>query len=136
MTDPGGGSTGRQQAVSETFRIQHPAAIVEEVRRAKAGHSRRFRTVFILTWAVLVGGLALLIAFSGRVHPEFIQEYGPLFIGGIPLTIGAPSSAPAAAIRRLAVAIVGDAPRETAPATAQVPIDKSRKPLLRGLRRR
>ena len=84
----GPGHAGQQQAVAEEFRIAHPAAIVAEVSRAQSGHRRRFRIVFLLTWLVLVGGLALLIAVSGRVHPEFIAEYGPLFVSGIPLTIG------------------------------------------------
>jgi pilus assembly protein CpaE len=69
------------------------------------------------------------VPYDALVYLKAVNE-------GIPLTIGAPNSAPAAAIRRLAVAIVGDAPPETVRATAQVPVDKSRKPLLRGLRRR
>ena len=54
---------------------------------------------------------------------------------GIPLMIGAANSNPAAAIRRLAVTLVGDQPRETTATPAAV-ADKSRKPILRGLRRR
>ena len=54
---------------------------------------------------------------------------------GIPLVIGAANSAPAAAIRKLAVSLVGDQPREgvaTAPVSSAA---GARKPLLRGLRR-
>ncbi len=69
------------------------------------------------------------VPYDALVYLKAVNE-------GIPLIIGAPNSAPAAAIRRLALAIVGDAPRETVRAAAQVPVDKSRKPLLRGLRRR
>lgn len=82
------GQAGQQQAVNEEFRIQNPAAIVGEIRAARGRARLRFRLVFFATWIVLVGGLALLIALSGRVHPDFIAEYTPLFLGGIPLTIG------------------------------------------------
>jgi polar amino acid transport system permease protein len=81
-------SAGQQQAVTEEFRIDNPAAIVGEIRAARGRARLRFRIVFFATWIVLVGGLATLIALSGRVHPDFIAEYTPLFLGGIPLTIG------------------------------------------------
>ena len=54
---------------------------------------------------------------------------------GIPLTIGAPNSAPAAAIHKLAVALVGGQSREGSVAPA-ASADRGRKPLLRGLRGR
>ena len=54
---------------------------------------------------------------------------------GIPLVIGAANSAAAAAIRRLAVTLVGDQPRASS-ATAAASVDRGRKPLLRGIRRR
>ncbi len=79
---------GQQQAISEEFRIQNPAVIVGEIRAARSRARLRFRLIFFATWLVLVGGLALLIGLSGRVHPDFIAEYTPLFLGGIPLTIG------------------------------------------------
>jgi polar amino acid transport system permease protein len=79
---------GQQHAVTEEFRIQHPAAIVGDIRAARGRARLRFRVVFFATWLILVGGLAVLIALSGRVHPDFIAEYTPLFLGGIPLTIG------------------------------------------------
>ena len=70
------------------------------------------------------------IPYDALVYLKAVNE-------GVPLVIGAPNSAPAAAIRRLAAAIlVGEGPRETVPATAVGPNDKNRKPLLRGLRRR
>ena len=79
---------GQQHAITEEFLLRNPAAIVGEISVARARARLRFRLVFFATWLILVGGLSLLIAQSGRVHPEFIAEYTPLFLGGIPLTIG------------------------------------------------
>lgn len=53
---------------------------------------------------------------------------------GIPVVIGAPNSAPAQAIRRLALTLVGDQPLDRTPRASGVA--SGRKPLLRGLRRR
>jgi polar amino acid transport system permease protein len=64
-----------------------PQAIVGEIARARRRAGVRFALLFVLTWVVLVGGLGLLIASSGRVHPDFLAEYAPFFLGGIPLTI-------------------------------------------------
>jgi pilus assembly protein CpaE len=68
------------------------------------------------------------IPYDALIYLKAVNE-------GIPLTIGAPNSAPAAAIRKLALALVGDQPREGV-ATGSDPADRGRKPLLRGLRRR
>jgi polar amino acid transport system permease protein len=67
--------------------MQPPAAIVDDIRRARARAGLRFRAIFLLTWLVLVGGLALAIVSTGRVDPEFLAKYTPLFLGGVPLTI-------------------------------------------------
>jgi polar amino acid transport system permease protein len=64
-----------------------PDAIVGDIARARRRASLRFTLLFILTWVVLVGGFGLLIASSGRVHLDFLAEYAPFFLGGIPLTI-------------------------------------------------
>jgi polar amino acid transport system permease protein len=61
--------------------------IVEDIRRARRRTSIRFRVAFALTWLVLVGGLALAIASTGQVDPNFLADYAPLFLGGVPLTI-------------------------------------------------
>src|SRR4051795_7714252 len=64
-----------------------PAQVVERISRSRAGERRRFRFVFIATWVVLVGGLVLAIALSGRVKPDFIAEWGPFILGGVTVTI-------------------------------------------------
>ncbi|OGO58900.1 MAG: hypothetical protein A2V85_12025 [Chloroflexi bacterium RBG_16_72_14] len=37
---------------------------------------------------MLVGGLIVAIASTGRFDTEFLQEFGPFILGGIPITIG------------------------------------------------
>ncbi len=67
------------------------------------------------------------IPYDALIYLKAVNE-------GIPLAIGAPNSAPAAAIRKLAMALVGDQAL-TVGATTAPPADGGRKPLLRGLRR-
>ncbi len=69
------------------------------------------------------------IPYDALIYLKAVNE-------GIPLMIGAPNSNPATAIRSLALALVGDQPRETAAAPVVAAADKGRKPMLRGLRRR
>lgn len=69
------------------------------------------------------------IPYDALIYLKAVNE-------GIPLTIGAPGSAPAGAIRKLTMSLVGDQPRATTAAPASVTTDRGRKPLLRGLRRR
>jgi polar amino acid transport system permease protein len=61
--------------------------VVEAIGHARRRASLRFAVLFVLTWTVLVGGLGLAIASTGRVHPDFLAEFGPYFLGGVPLTI-------------------------------------------------
>ena len=69
------------------------------------------------------------IPYDALVYLKAVNE-------GIPLMIGAANSTAAAAIRRLAVALIGDQPPVTAAAAATAAGDGGRKPRLRGLRRR
>ena len=68
------------------------------------------------------------IPYDALVYLKAVNE-------GIPLMIGAPSSSPAGAIRRLTEALIGDDPAGTSTPAAGA-ADKGRKPILRGLRRR
>ena len=68
------------------------------------------------------------IPYDALIYLKAVNE-------GIPLMIGAANSSPAAAIRRLTVALIGDQPAETAASPAAA-ADRGRKPILRGLRRR
>ena len=64
-----------------------PEQVIEQVSAARARDRRRFRLLFIVTWLVLVGGLVLGIASTGKVHADFISEWGPFILGGVTITI-------------------------------------------------
>lgn len=64
-----------------------PQQVVERVSESRARARRRFRLEFVLTWLVLVGGLVVAIAFTGRVKLDFIFEWAPFIIGGVSITI-------------------------------------------------
>ncbi|MFL5755891.1 MAG: amino acid ABC transporter permease [Chloroflexota bacterium] len=68
--------------------VERPAPIVEQIAAARARSRIRFRVVFALTWLVLVGGLALGIAATGRVDPEFLSVWAPYIVGGVAVTVG------------------------------------------------
>jgi len=77
----------QQVAISESLRIKTPELIVAEVRSARARESRRFRLVFALTWAVLIGLLVGSLVAAGKVDGTFLATWGPYILGGIPITI-------------------------------------------------
>ena len=81
------GGTASHQAPLDELRLQQPGAIVGEIARARSRASLRFRLIFALTWFVFVGGLAVAILSTGRVHPDFIGEWGPFILAAIPITI-------------------------------------------------
>jgi polar amino acid transport system permease protein len=64
-----------------------PEAIVRAVAEARGRARLRFRTMFVLTWLILVGGLVVLIGSTGRVDPGFLATWAPFILGGIPITI-------------------------------------------------
>lgn len=64
-----------------------PEQVVALIAASRARDRRRFRVLFVVTWLVLVGGLALAIAQTGRVHMDFIVEWAPFILGGVPITI-------------------------------------------------
>jgi polar amino acid transport system permease protein len=76
-----------QQPGMDPFPLRPPDAIIDEIRQARRRSGFRFAAIFVLTWFVLVGGLGLLIASTGSVDVDFLTEYTPFFLGGIPLTI-------------------------------------------------
>jgi polar amino acid transport system permease protein len=82
----GPGLVGRA-AAEDGFRLAHPDVIVAEIAASRARAGRRFRVIFILTWIVLVGGLVLALAESGKVDPSFIAKWGPFILQGIPVTL-------------------------------------------------
>jgi polar amino acid transport system permease protein len=84
MSYAGGG--GPQNAM-DMMTLAHPAAIVSDIARARSRATLRFRIVFVLTWIVLVGGLVLALASTGKTDASFIGEWSPFILGGVPVTI-------------------------------------------------
>lgn len=80
------GQIGHQDAL-DIVTLAHPAAIVADIAHARSRATLRFRIVFVLTWLVLVGGLTLALASSGKVDPTFLGEWGPFILGGVGVTI-------------------------------------------------
>lgn len=81
----GGGPNDALVAMREGHRA--PDSIVRLVRDADAGHRRRFRLLFALTWLAIIGGLALLFVGPGHFDTGFLVAQAPYILGGIPLTI-------------------------------------------------
>lgn len=77
----------QQVAINETLRIQSADLIVAQVRAARARESRRFRLVFALTWAILIGLLVGSLVAAGKIDVTFLGKWGPYILGGIPITI-------------------------------------------------
>jgi polar amino acid transport system permease protein len=64
-----------------------PQAVVAAVAAARARSRLRFRSLFVLTWLILVGGFVLAILSTGRIDGTFLGKWGPFILGGIPITI-------------------------------------------------
>jgi len=76
-----------QQPGIDPSMVASTQTIVADIRRARQRSSLRFRLIFIGTWFVLVGGLSVALASTGRIHVDFLAEWAPFFLGGVPLTI-------------------------------------------------
>src|SRR4051812_45961000 len=64
-----------------------PDPIVALVRRSKRRRTFRFRTIFVLTWLVLIGGLVFALITAKRFDPAFLSEWALYILGGVPMTI-------------------------------------------------
>jgi polar amino acid transport system permease protein len=76
-----------QPAALEAVKIQQPGAIVGEIARARGRASVRFRLIFFATWIIVVGALAIAFLATGKIHPDFLAEWTPFILGGVPVTI-------------------------------------------------
>ena len=81
------GAIGSQDAL-DRLRLANPAEIIRQVAESRARARRGFRILFVITWLVLVGGMATAIALTGRVHLDFLATWAPFILGGVPVTIG------------------------------------------------
>jgi len=85
MSNTGGGSDAALAALKMGH--QAPEAVVGLVRKAQASRRLRFRIVFVLTWVVIIGGLAVLFIGPGRFDSQFLLENAPYILAGIPITL-------------------------------------------------
>ena len=86
MSSGGGAGSGAHAEAVASMGGQRPAEIVAAVTRSRNRARGRFRTTFALTWLVLVGVLVGSLAFGGKIDGEFIAEWAPYILGGVPLT--------------------------------------------------
>jgi polar amino acid transport system permease protein len=71
----------------DRFKMANPEVIIAEVAASRARARLRFRTMFVVTWLVLVGGLVAALLSTGRIDTDFLGVWGPFILGGIPITI-------------------------------------------------
>jgi polar amino acid transport system permease protein len=64
-----------------------PGDIVQEIADADARRRLRFRTLFVATWFVLVGGFIISLITLGGFDVAFLGEWAPFILGAVPLTI-------------------------------------------------
>ena len=64
-----------------------PDKIVQEIADADRRRRLRFRAIFVATWVVLIGGFVLALVAAGSFDVEFLLEWAPYILGGVPLTI-------------------------------------------------
>jgi polar amino acid transport system permease protein len=87
----GTGHAGQQGAPAAALRMEQPAAIVAEIAASRRRRRLRFRALFVLTWLVVVGGLAYVISTSGKSDFTLLTEGQPTWLQyillGIPITL-------------------------------------------------
>jgi polar amino acid transport system permease protein len=59
--------------------------LVDDIAKARARATLRFRALFIATWIVIIGAIAL--GLSGSFDMDFVEEWLPFIIGGVGITI-------------------------------------------------
>ncbi|CAN5588350.1 amino acid ABC transporter permease [soil metagenome] len=63
------------------------AAIVEQIARVDARRRLWFRTLFVATWLVLIGGLVLSLIAAQAFDLAFLATWSEFILLGVPLTI-------------------------------------------------
>ncbi len=81
----GGGA--QQAAITDDLRRRTPEAVIAEINAARSRDSLRFRLIFALTWAVLIGLLVGSLIAADKIDSVFLGEWAPYILGGIPVTI-------------------------------------------------
>jgi len=63
------------------------APIVLEVEAAERRHRTSFMVRFALTWFVVLAAVALFLASTVKIKPDFIAEWLPFILGGVQVTL-------------------------------------------------
>ncbi len=80
-----GGALGAPAGGRLPLEPQNP--IVEAIAARRRRQTLRFRIVFVLTWAVLLGGALGSLVAAGKIDFAFMAEWGPYILGGVGTTI-------------------------------------------------
>ncbi len=61
--------------------------IVEAIAGQRRRQTRRFRLVFVATWAVVMGGALGSLVYGGKIDFAFMAQWTPYILGGVQTTI-------------------------------------------------
>src|SRR4051795_1241322 len=61
--------------------------LVAEIAQERARQGRRWRTKFLITWAVIVVALVAFILFTVSVDTTFLEKTIPFILLGVPITL-------------------------------------------------
>ncbi len=65
----------------------NPDPIVAQIKGADSRRRLKFRTVFAITWVVLIGAFVVWLLSIDRFDPAFIREQMPYILAGVPMTV-------------------------------------------------
>ena len=61
--------------------------IVGAIAAQRRRHTRNFRIIFIVTWALVIGGALGSLVYAGKIDFPFMAEWGPYILGGVTTTL-------------------------------------------------
>lgn len=64
-----------------------PAPLILQMEAAERHHRLSFRVQFLLTWAVVLTAIGGFLALAVGVNVDFLQQWAPFILGGIPMTL-------------------------------------------------
>ncbi len=77
----------QEAAIAAAMRPGDLDPIVADIRRARGRERRRFRTIFVITWIIVIGALVGSLYAAGRIDFGFLREWAPYILGGVWITI-------------------------------------------------
>jgi polar amino acid transport system permease protein len=73
--------------LADTTSSAMSATLADRIARARFRHRLRFGALFALTWLVVIGGLVVSLIVANRFDIEFLSEWAPYILAGVPLTL-------------------------------------------------